>query len=76
MKGMLTLTIITQRATSLNYGENIGNVSILKKLSLSLFKGIIKLYTVIMCGLKNITSKTKSLADSHCRFQFSITYGF
>jgi CRISPR-associated protein Cst2 len=33
MKGMLTLTIITQRATSLNYGENIGNVSILKKLS-------------------------------------------
>jgi CRISPR-associated autoregulator DevR family len=34
MKGMLTLTIITQRATSLNYGENIGNVSILKKLSL------------------------------------------
>jgi CRISPR-associated protein Cst2 len=34
MKGMLTLTIITQRATSLNYGENIGNLSILKKLSL------------------------------------------
>ncbi|NAZ23231.1 MAG: type I-B CRISPR-associated protein Cas7/Cst2/DevR [Thermocrinis sp.] len=34
MRGMLTLTIITQRATSLNYGENIGNVSILKKLSL------------------------------------------
>jgi CRISPR-associated protein Cst2 len=34
MKGMLTLTIITQKATSLNYGENIGNVSILKKLSL------------------------------------------
>lgn len=34
MKGMLTLTIITQRATSLNYGESIGNVSILKKLSL------------------------------------------
>ena len=34
MKGVLTLTIITQRATSLNYGENIGNVSILKKLSL------------------------------------------
>jgi CRISPR-associated protein Cst2 len=34
MKGMLTLTIITQRVTSLNYGENIGNVSILKKLSL------------------------------------------
>lgn len=34
MKGILTLTIITQRATSLNYGENIGNVSILKKLSL------------------------------------------
>ncbi len=34
MKGMLTLTIITQRATSLNYGENIGNVSILKKISL------------------------------------------
>jgi len=33
-KGMLTLTIITQKATSLNYGENIGNVSILKKLSL------------------------------------------
>jgi CRISPR-associated protein Cst2 len=33
-KGILTLTIITQRATSLNYGENIGNVSILKKLSL------------------------------------------
>jgi CRISPR-associated protein Cst2 len=31
---MLTLTIITQKATSLNYGENIGNVSILKKLSL------------------------------------------
>lgn len=34
MRGMLILTIITQRATSLNYGENIGNVSILKKLSL------------------------------------------
>ena len=34
MKGILTLTVITQRATSLNYGENIGNVSILKKLSL------------------------------------------
>jgi len=34
IKGMLTLTIITQKATSLNYGENIGNVSILKKLSL------------------------------------------
>jgi len=34
MKGMLTLTIITQRATSLNYGESLGNVSILKKLSL------------------------------------------
>ncbi|WP_333785377.1 type I-B CRISPR-associated protein Cas7/Cst2/DevR [Thermocrinis sp.] len=34
MKGILTLTIITQRASSLNYGENIGNVSILKKLSL------------------------------------------
>ena len=34
MKGILTLTIITQRATSLNYGESIGNVSILKKLSL------------------------------------------
>ena len=34
MKGMLTLTIITQRATSLNYGESIGDVSILKKLSL------------------------------------------
>jgi len=34
MRGMLTLTIITQRATSLNYGEKIGNVSILKKLSL------------------------------------------
>jgi CRISPR-associated protein Cst2 len=34
MKGILTLTIITQRATSLNYGENIGNVAILKKLSL------------------------------------------
>jgi CRISPR-associated protein Cst2 len=33
-KGLLTLTIITQRATSLNYGENIGNVSILKKLTL------------------------------------------
>jgi CRISPR-associated protein Cst2 len=31
---VLTLTIITQKATSLNYGENIGNVSILKKLSL------------------------------------------
>jgi CRISPR-associated protein Cst2 len=29
MKGILTLTIITQRATSLNYGESIGNVSIL-----------------------------------------------
>jgi len=34
MKGILTLTIITQRASSLNYGENIGNVSILKKVSL------------------------------------------
>jgi len=34
MIGILTLTVITQRATSLNYGENIGNVSILKKLSL------------------------------------------
>jgi CRISPR-associated protein Cst2 len=32
-KGILTLTIITQRATSLNYGENIGNVSILKKVT-------------------------------------------
>jgi CRISPR-associated protein Cst2 len=31
---VLTLTLITQKATSLNYGENIGNVSILKKLSL------------------------------------------
>jgi len=31
---VLTLTIITQKVTSLNYGENIGNVSILKKLSL------------------------------------------
>ena len=34
MIGILTLTVVTQRATSLNYGENIGNVSILKKLSL------------------------------------------
>ena len=33
--GGLTLTIITARATSLNYGESIGNVSVLKKLSLS-----------------------------------------
>jgi len=32
--GGLTLTIITARATSLNYGESIGNVSVLKKLSL------------------------------------------
>ncbi|SNZ16143.1 type I-B CRISPR-associated protein Cas7/Cst2/DevR [Hydrogenobacter hydrogenophilus] len=30
----LTLTIITSKATSLNYGETVGNVSILKKLSL------------------------------------------
>ncbi|WP_461828945.1 type I-B CRISPR-associated protein Cas7/Cst2/DevR [Aquifex sp.] len=30
----LTLTIITSEASSLNYGENVGNVSILKKLSL------------------------------------------
>ena len=34
MRGILTLTVLTQRATSLNYGETIGNVSILKKLSL------------------------------------------
>ncbi|MFP3253899.1 MAG: type I-B CRISPR-associated protein Cas7/Cst2/DevR [Hydrogenobaculum sp.] len=34
MIGILTLTVVTQKATSLNYGENIGNVSILKKLSL------------------------------------------
>jgi len=33
--GGLTLTIITAKATSLNYGESIGNVSVLKKLSLS-----------------------------------------
>ncbi len=33
--GGLTLTIITAKATSLNYGENVGNVSILKKLSLA-----------------------------------------
>lgn len=32
--GGLSLTIITARATSLNYGESIGNVSVLKKLSL------------------------------------------
>lgn len=31
----LTLTIITSKATSLNYGETIGNVSILKKISLA-----------------------------------------
>jgi len=30
----LTLTIITSEASSLNYGENIGNVSVLKKVSL------------------------------------------
>ncbi len=30
----LTLTIITQRAQSLNYGENVGNVSVLKKVTL------------------------------------------
>jgi CRISPR-associated protein Cst2 len=34
MKGMLTLTVITGKALSLNYGENIGNVSILKKVTL------------------------------------------
>jgi CRISPR-associated protein Cst2 len=34
MKGMLTLTVITGKASSLNYGENIGNVSILKKVTL------------------------------------------
>jgi len=34
MKGILTLTIITRKANSLNYGESIGNVSILKKVSL------------------------------------------
>ncbi|GAB6065979.1 type I-B CRISPR-associated protein Cas7/Cst2/DevR [Aquifex pyrophilus] len=32
--GGLTLTVITSRASSLNYGENIGNVSILKKVTL------------------------------------------
>ena len=32
--GGLTLTIITAKATSLNYGESVGNVSVLKKLSL------------------------------------------
>jgi len=32
--GGLTLTIITSKASSLNYGETIGNVSVLKKLSL------------------------------------------
>ena len=31
----LTLTIITSEASSLNYGESVGNVSILKKLSLA-----------------------------------------
>ncbi len=31
----LTLTVITSKATSLNYGETIGNVSILKKISLA-----------------------------------------
>jgi CRISPR-associated protein Cst2 len=31
----LTLTVITQRASSLNYGENIGNISVLKKLTLA-----------------------------------------
>lgn len=34
MRG-LTLTIITAKASSLNYGESIGNVSVLKKLSLA-----------------------------------------
>ena len=34
MKGILTLTVITRKANSLNYGESIGNVSILKKVSL------------------------------------------
>lgn len=32
--GGLTLTIITQKATSLNYGESIGNISVLKKITL------------------------------------------
>ncbi len=32
--GGLTLTIITAKASSLNYGESVGNVSVLKKLSL------------------------------------------
>jgi CRISPR-associated protein Cst2 len=31
----LTLTVITSRASSLNYGETVGNVSVLKKLTLS-----------------------------------------
>lgn len=31
----LTLTIITGKATSLNYGETVGNVSVLKKLTLA-----------------------------------------
>ncbi len=31
----ITLTIITSRATSLNYGETVGNVSVLKKLTLA-----------------------------------------
>ncbi len=32
--GGLTLTVITARASSLNYGESVGNVSVLKKLTL------------------------------------------
>ncbi|MDQ7083109.1 MAG: DevR family CRISPR-associated autoregulator [Aquificota bacterium] len=32
--GGLTLTIITSRASSLNYGETMGNVSVLKKVTL------------------------------------------
>ena len=31
----LTLTVITHRASSLNYGESIGNVSVLKKITLA-----------------------------------------
>lgn len=33
MKG-LTLTVITNKASSLNYGESIGNISVLKKITL------------------------------------------
>lgn len=31
----LTLTVITHRASSINYGESIGNVSVLKKATLA-----------------------------------------